>query len=279
MDTFYDVLRVPEDATEDEIKKAYRRLAKKVHPDTVAGFGDKVRIAAEVEFKKVNAARTVLMDPVQRMEYDDLIARTRERHATPEYSGALEEEVVWTSDEYDHEIRDVDARVAGLQAVMDEFYNELRDMRESTGAVFGRLDHASPAEKELRDRELAYRTRIMGRMREMASQLQEDLHRLDKVSENPGEFLDVDVGVVPPTQTKAPGPAPKPGPPPPPAPDDDDTPVARVRRRSHVRQPVGDKERLWIRYKDKILLEGICPFCDKEVEPDQTYCYYCGAVF
>jgi hypothetical protein len=67
LDTFYDVLRVPEDATEDEIKKAYRRLAKKVHPDTVAGFGDKVRIAAEVEFKKVNAARTVLMDPVQRM--------------------------------------------------------------------------------------------------------------------------------------------------------------------------------------------------------------------
>ena len=54
---FYEVMGVPKNATEDEIKKAYRKLAKKYHPDL--NPGDK---EAEAKFKEVNEAYEVLSD-------------------------------------------------------------------------------------------------------------------------------------------------------------------------------------------------------------------------
>ncbi len=62
----YDILGVPRAATADEIKKAYRRLAKKYHPDV--NPGDK---AAEEKFKEVTAAAEVLNDPKRRSLYDE----------------------------------------------------------------------------------------------------------------------------------------------------------------------------------------------------------------
>lgn len=62
---YYRVLGVPEAATADEIKKAYRKLAKKHHPD--ANPGNK---AAEARFKEVSEANSVLSDPGKRKQYD-----------------------------------------------------------------------------------------------------------------------------------------------------------------------------------------------------------------
>ena len=62
----YDILGVPRAATADEIKKAYRRLAKKYHPDV--NPGDK---ASEEKFKEVTAAAEVLNDPKRRALYDE----------------------------------------------------------------------------------------------------------------------------------------------------------------------------------------------------------------
>ena len=58
---YYDVLGVKKDASADEIKKAFRKLARKHHPD--AG-GD------EEKFKELNNAYEVLSDPEKRSEYD-----------------------------------------------------------------------------------------------------------------------------------------------------------------------------------------------------------------
>ncbi len=52
----YKVLQISPDATDDEVKKAFREMAKKYHPDRVASLGDDIRKAAEKKFQKVNEA-------------------------------------------------------------------------------------------------------------------------------------------------------------------------------------------------------------------------------
>jgi DnaJ like chaperone protein len=52
----YDVLEITSGASNDEVKKAYREMAKKHHPDKVANLGDDVKRAATEKFQKISAA-------------------------------------------------------------------------------------------------------------------------------------------------------------------------------------------------------------------------------
>ncbi|MCM2391306.1 molecular chaperone DnaJ [Streptomyces albipurpureus] len=63
---YYKVLGVPKDATEAEIKKSYRKLAREFHPD--ANKGD---AKAEERFKEISEANDILGDPKRRKEYDE----------------------------------------------------------------------------------------------------------------------------------------------------------------------------------------------------------------
>ena len=75
---YYATLEVPKTATDAEIKRAYRKLARKYHPDL--NPGDKT---AEAKFKEVNEANEVLADPEKRKKYDELGANWRMYEQTP----------------------------------------------------------------------------------------------------------------------------------------------------------------------------------------------------
>src|SRR5579884_4120697 len=64
---YYKILGVDKKATEKEIRQAYRKLARKYHPDV--NPGDK---AAEEKFKEINEANEVLSDPEKRKKYDEM---------------------------------------------------------------------------------------------------------------------------------------------------------------------------------------------------------------
>jgi len=64
---YYKILNVPRTATQDDIKKAYRNLARQYHPDNNPGNKQ-----AEAKFKEANEANEVLSDPKMRQRYDTL---------------------------------------------------------------------------------------------------------------------------------------------------------------------------------------------------------------
>ena len=75
---YYTTLGIAKTATDKEIKQAFRKLARKYHPDV--NPGDK---AAEAKFKEVNEANEVLSDPEKRKKYDELGANWRAYENAP----------------------------------------------------------------------------------------------------------------------------------------------------------------------------------------------------
>lgn len=78
---YYAILGLPKSASQAEIKKAYRKLARELHPDTNKDP------AAEKRFKEANEAQAVLTDPEKRKQYDELGANWQAYQQTGYGSG------------------------------------------------------------------------------------------------------------------------------------------------------------------------------------------------
>jgi len=113
----YDVLGVKRDASQDDIRKAYRKLARKLHPDL--NPGDK---AAEEKFKAVSAANDILGDPDKRARFDkgEIDAAGNERPPQPPPG--------W--------YRDHAGESGAYQS--DAGYADMMDEDDLLGALFGR---------------------------------------------------------------------------------------------------------------------------------------------
>lgn len=75
MKDYYKVLEIPYQAGEEKIKKAYRRLSKKYHPDTNPGNPE-----AEKRFMEILEAYDILKDPEKRQKYDKQLKRGNGNH-------------------------------------------------------------------------------------------------------------------------------------------------------------------------------------------------------
>jgi curved DNA-binding protein len=76
---YYKILDVPRDASPEDIKKAFRKMARKHHPDVA-----KDKKGAEEKFKEINEANEVLGDPEKRRQYDQLGADWQNGGRTPQ---------------------------------------------------------------------------------------------------------------------------------------------------------------------------------------------------
>jgi DnaJ-class molecular chaperone len=89
---YYQTLGLPKTASAKEIKQAYRKLARRYHPDV--NPGDK---AAEAKFKEINEAYEVLGDPEKRRKYDELGANWRQYEQAQQAGGAPFEGFQWAA--------------------------------------------------------------------------------------------------------------------------------------------------------------------------------------
>ncbi|PKA45883.1 Chaperone protein dnaJ 11, chloroplastic [Apostasia shenzhenica] len=99
--SLYNVLGVDEEATAREIKTAYRRLARDLHPDAAAAAGRSGESADE--FMRIHAAYSTLSDPAKRAAYDREILVRRLSHRTAPlvygFSGYGRPRRIWETDQ------------------------------------------------------------------------------------------------------------------------------------------------------------------------------------
>lgn len=129
---YYKILGVDKNATQDEIKKAYRKLAMKYHPDR--NPGDK---SAEEKFKEITEANEVLSDPEKRKKYDMLGANWKNYQSTgrgfdeffTNFGGGRRSQT--GSFEFSNDFRDIFDNLGGFSEFFESFFGGRSSRKQS----------------------------------------------------------------------------------------------------------------------------------------------------
>lgn len=131
---YYQILGVPKTASQDEIKSAFRKLARKYHPDTAED-----KKTAEEKFKEVNEAYEVLGDPEKRRKYDEFGANWQ--HGAPPPGGGWQQGGFSQGGQgYDFGGEGVDFEFGGTG--FSDFFEQLFGARRSAGFTRGGFANA-----------------------------------------------------------------------------------------------------------------------------------------
>ena len=95
MENYYSILEIPESATQEQIKHAYRMLLQVWHPDRFHHNANLLR-KAERKAKEINAAFETLSDPTLRRQYDELLKKERKQSATQAHADSEDNEPLTT---------------------------------------------------------------------------------------------------------------------------------------------------------------------------------------
>lgn len=139
--THYEVLNVPVDATEADIKFAYRRLAMACHPDRQANEEDRTS-SAEV-FKRVKEAYEVLSDPEKRANYDRYgegnldIREDIKKTALAEFNALVQAPggMTWIIDIFDTMRKSLNAKIDANKVQMREAEKDIERMSKLSNRI------------------------------------------------------------------------------------------------------------------------------------------------
>jgi len=111
--SYYDILGVSRDASEDEIKRSYRKGAVKYHPDKWTDKPEKDRKAAEEKFKEISEAYEVLSDQSKRQMYDKY-GDDWQKFQSGQYT---------QQDGFSDDLEDIIRRMNGMHSGFDSFFS------------------------------------------------------------------------------------------------------------------------------------------------------------
>lgn len=131
MKNLYKILGVNITADKAEIKKRYRELAKKYHPDKLVNASQEEKIKAEKIFREINNAYTILSDEEKRKKYDETLTNS----STKEFNNSKKTTKTRHEDENNYKDIYEQFNKANINDMFGKFFNPKKSTEQTDGRL------------------------------------------------------------------------------------------------------------------------------------------------